>query len=50
MEPLKDKLRLSTILDTSNKSVWSNVVWYVKKYVYSLSAFNKLTIEIKHKS
>ena len=26
--------RLSTILKTSNKSVWSNVFWYVKVYIF----------------
>ena len=36
--------RLSTILKTSNKSVQSNVSWYVKVYIYSESLFNTLTI------
>ena len=26
--------RLSTVLKTSNKSVWSNVFWYVKVYIF----------------
>ena len=40
--------RLSTILKTSNKSVWSNVFKFVK--VFILNVLNTLYIEIKHKS
>ena len=35
------------ILKGSNKSVWSNVFWYIK--VYSESLFNTLYNEIKYK-
>ena len=40
--------RLLTILKTRNKSVWSNVFWYVK-VLCSESLFNTLYIEIKYK-
>ena len=45
---LKDTLKAFNDLETSNKSVSSNVFWYVK-YAYSESVFNALYIEIKHK-
>ena len=45
---LKDTLKAFNDLETSNKSVSSNVFWYVK-YAYSESVFNVLYIEIKHK-
>ena len=32
--PLRIHWRLSTILKTSNKSVWSNVFWYVKVCIF----------------
>ena len=32
-QELRIQWRLSTILKTSNKSVWSNVFWYVKVYI-----------------
>ena len=31
---LKIQWRLSTILETSNKSVWSNIFWYVKICIF----------------
>ena len=40
--------RISTILITSKKSVWSNDFWHVK-YIYSEGVFNTLYIELKHK-
>ena len=30
----KDTLRLSIILNTSNKNVWSNVFWYIKVCIF----------------
>ena len=45
-ESLRIHWRLSRILKTNNKSVWSNVFWYV----CSECVFNTLYIEIKHKS
>ena len=32
-KPLTRHWRLSTILKTRNKSIWSNVFWYVKVYI-----------------
>ena len=32
--PLRIHSRLSTILKTSNKSVWSNIFWYVKVSIF----------------
>ena len=43
----KDKLKAFDDFKTSNKSVCSNVFWYVK-YIYSESLFKTLHIEIKH--
>ena len=31
---LRTHWRLSTILKTRNKSVWSNMLWYVKVYIF----------------
>ena len=31
---LRIRWRLSTILKTSNKSVWGNVFWFVKVYIF----------------
>ena len=39
--------RLSTILKTSNKSVWSNVFWHVKVYIF-WKFIQYTIIEIKH--
>ena len=40
--PLRIYWKLSTILKTSNKSVWSIVFWYVKVYIFW--KFNQSTI------
>ena len=42
-----DLLLIIIDLKTSNQIAWSNVFWYVKKYMYSESLFNTLCIEIK---
>ena len=34
IDHLRIHWKLSTILETSNKSVWSNVFWYVKVYIF----------------
>ena len=45
--PLRIHWRLSAIFKKSNKSIWSNVFWYIK--IYSESVFNTLLIQIKRK-
>ena len=44
---VKDTLKAFHDFENKQKSVWSNVFWYVK-YVHSENVFNTLYIEIKH--
>ena len=39
--------KFSTVLETSNKSVWSNFFWHVKVWVYSENIFNTLYMKVK---
>ena len=38
---------LSTVLKISNRSVWSNIFWYVKVYIYSENLFNSLCMKMQ---
>ena len=47
---MKNTLKAFDSFKKNQKSVWSNIFWYVNVlYVYSKSAFNTLYIEIKCK-
>ena len=41
---LRVQWRISAILKTSNKIVYSNAFWYVEVYTYSESLFNTLKL------